>query len=210
MVKKGDCNMLIKICGITNLEDALVAEEAGADLLGFVFAESPRRVGGEASGIIAGLSGAAKKVGVFVDEPVEDVMRLREKLGLDYVQLHGQEDADYCQRLMPGVIKLVRVDGGFSPDVLAAFPADYYLLEGAKQAAAGGTGVTFDWSRAAALKGNSKLIVSGGLDPENVVGAIEALCPGGVDVSSGVEASPGRKSPEQVKKFVEVVRAVGG
>ncbi len=198
--------MLIKICGITNLEDALAAEDAGADILGFVFAESPRRVGEEAQGIIAGLSGEAKKAGVFVDEPLENVMRLREKLGLDYLQLHGQENADYCQRLMPGVIKLIRVDGDFSPDILEGLVADYYLLEGARQDAAGGTGMIFDWSRAAALKGNSKLIVSGGLDPENVSDAIESLCPGGVDVSSGVEASPGRKSPEKIKKFVEVVR----
>jgi phosphoribosylanthranilate isomerase len=199
--------MIVKICGITNLQDALFAEEQGADMLGFVFAESPRQVGSEVGGIIAGLAGDAAKVGVFVDEPVEKVIGLREELGLDYVQLHGSEDADYCQRLMPGVIKLIRVSAGFKAEQLADFPADYYLLEGEKRAVAGGSGVTFDWSAAAELKNDQRVIVSGGLKPENVAGAIAELCPGGVDVSSGVEASPGNKDQDRVAQFIKAARA---
>lgn len=201
--------MLIKICGITNLDDALFAEDAGADVLGFVFADSPRQVDEEkAAEIISGLSGKARKAGIFVDEPLERVTAVRGKLGLDLVQLHGEESPDYCQRLSPGVIKLIRVSNDFDPAEIAGHPADFFLLEGQKKDRAGGTGETFLWDYAKALKGNEQIILSGGLNPGNVVSAIDVLCPGGVDVSSGVEKEPGIKDHAKVREFIRLVRKV--
>lgn len=205
-----------KICGLTRAEDARAAAAAGADYLGVVFAASPRRQGPEeAAAIWSGLE--CRRAGVFANENVELVVELAEKLGLDVIQLHGDESVDDCRRLRSAgqwkiwkAIKPPRFEAGLA---LFADSADGLLLEGAGGAVRGGVGAKFDWAGAQALRRDwppgLELIVAGGLTPGNVGEAIRTLHPNVVDVSSGVEAALGRKDAETVRAFVRAVRESG-
>jgi phosphoribosylanthranilate isomerase len=201
----------VKICGITSLEDALSAVGAGADALGFNFyRKSPRYVTArEAGRIVESLPARVLCVGVFVNEDAGEVRRVVREAGLGAAQLHGDESADYCLGLNCGgmTIKAMRVGEGFDVARVAQFGADAVLLDAFAGEAFGGTGRTFDWEvarRARALV--PKLFLAGGLTPENVAEAVRAVRPFAVDVCSGVETAPGRKSAALVKKFIEAAR----
>ena len=199
----------VKICGITNLEDALAAALAGADALGFIFAESPRRVSPvQAREIIAELPPFVSTVGVFVDEPMDQVAQTRSFCGLDLVQLHGKEDESYSASLAPGVIKSYSMGKAPAP-APDSHPGALLLLDTYAPGLAGGTGQTFDWKLAAPLAAGRRVILAGGLDPENVTRAIQTVKPFAVDASSGVEISPGRKDHERVAEFIKNANLAG-
>ncbi|MGI9049616.1 MAG: phosphoribosylanthranilate isomerase [Rubrobacteraceae bacterium] len=200
----------VKVCGITNVEDALVAYESGADALGLIFAEIPRRVGVEqAADISSVLPDDILKVGVFVNAEPEEVLRIAEKAGLDYAQLHGDEGSEAVSAIRDhglAVMKALRVRDARSLERLEDYGADLYLLDAYSGRERGGTGKTFDWGLAKALEGYGNIVVSGGLTPENVREAVEFLNPYGVDASSSLEESPGRKNSERVRRFVSAAK----
>jgi phosphoribosylanthranilate isomerase len=194
----------VKICGITNPEDALAAVHAGAHALGFVFAPSPRRVTPEqAAEIIAALPPFVLTVGVFVDQDAAGVLA---RCPLDVVQFHGEEPPDAMAELSGARrIKAFRVAAPEDLELMAEYQqvADAFLLDARVPGTAGGTGRTFPWHLAReARRFGRPIILAGGLTPENVQTAIEIGCPDAVDVSSHVETSPGRKDPDRVRRFV--------
>jgi phosphoribosylanthranilate isomerase len=207
--------LLVKICGITSPADAGLAVEAGADAVGFVFwRTSPRKVTAEhAAEIARELPDTVLRVGVFVDAPREEMARVADAVGLDLLQLHGDEPPEALAGLPRSALKAVRVGKGFAQEVAmryAGHAAGLVVdtrLPGETQLH-GGTGVPFDWSLVKGLAERVPfLMLAGGLGPSNVAEAIRAVRPHAVDVSSGVEALPGRKDPEKVRAFVEAVRA---
>jgi phosphoribosylanthranilate isomerase len=195
----------IKICGITNLEDALLAAELGADALGFIFyPKSPRHVDPEAArAIIAHLPPFVAAVGVFVDEAAAVVQELAAKVGLDWVQLHGQESPGYCRNLGRKVIKGFRIRDEDSLRQLADYQgaAQALLLDTYKKGQVGGTGEIFDWHLAREAKKYGSIILAGGLTPDNVAQAIATAKPAAVDAASGTEAAPGKKDPAKLRAF---------
>lgn len=194
----------VKICGITNLEDALAAIDAGADALGFVFhPRSPRHVFPEqASAIIRRLPPFIQAVGLFVDEPLEMVNETADLCGLDLVQLHGDEPPGYCDAVTRRVIKAFRVKEITCLEPMQDYRVSACLLDAWSPTAHGGTGRTFNWEVAACAARSYRIILAGGLTPENVAEAVRQVRPYGVDVSSGVESSPGRKDAERVREFI--------
>lgn len=216
----------IKICGTTNLEDALAVAEAGADALGFVFAPSPRRVSPrDAAAITAALPSKVEKIGVFVNQSMDLVLDTVAKTRLTGVQLHGEEDAQYARQLQQknGQLRIIRAislrdvgDGkgkglavAMQEEAIKAFSA--LLLDSGSGSRRGGTGTTFDWQEAAPmarlLAKKFPLIIAGGLNAENVAKALRIFQPWGVDVVSGVEQGPGKKEPGKVRAFIAAVRA---
>lgn len=197
----------IKVCGITNPEDALAAAELGADALGFVLAASPRRVSPEdLKRLVAGLPPFISKVGVFVDSPLDEVRRIMWDCGLDLAQLHGSESPEYCEALFPRAIKAFQVKDTTVLKQLPLYRASAYLLDGYHSKLKGGSGQSFDWEIARQAGGLGRIILSGGLTPENVARAIAIARPYGVDVSSGVEARPGKKDHRKLTAFIHAVK----
>ena len=201
----------VKICGITNLEDALAAVEAGAEMLGFNFyRRSPRYIDpAGARRIVERLPAGVLSVGVFVNEEgPEAVSRVASEAGVGAAQLHGAETPEFCAALGGLMtIKALRVGEDFEVESVSAFPVGAVLLDAYVRGEWGGTGRTFDWSlsrRAREL--TPRLILAGGLTPENVAAAVAAVGPFAVDACSGVEVAPGRKSPALVRRFVEAAR----
>ena len=201
----------IKICGIRTVDDALVAMQAGADLIGFNFyPKSPRYIGvGNCRDIMAVMRkyGHILWVGVFVNAPPVDVRATMETCGLNLAQLHGDETAEMVQSFDGRAIKAFR---GI-PESVAGFAreeAPALLVDASVKEAYGGTGITADWSRAAELARHYPLLLAGGLTPENVAEAVRRVRPWGVDVASGVESSPGVKDPVKMRKFVQAVRGL--
>lgn len=201
---------LVKICGVTNLEDALAAVEAGADLLGFNFyRRSPRYLSPEdARRIVERLPETVTGVGVFVNEPAEEVEAIAREAGLGTVQLHGDETPEFCRSLRGlKAIKALRVRQGFDAAACSLYPVEAVLLDAYTAGAFGGTGHTFDWTLARQARALvERLFLAGGLTPDNVAEAVRAVRPYAVDVCSGVETSPGRKSPQLMRRFVEQVK----
>ena len=203
--------MWVKICGITRLEDAVSAARFGADAVGFVFTESPRRVSPEeARRISLEMPDGPARVGVFVDSPLEEVLELVEYCGLDLVQLHGDEGYEYCSALGGKAIKALRVNGTLDIARATRYSQEgachALLLDGFDPSRHGGTGRTFNWKMVHLIEGNPRLIIAGGLDPGNVTEAVKTARPFGVDASSGVERSRGVKDPVLVYKFIEKAR----
>jgi phosphoribosylanthranilate isomerase len=200
----------VKVCGITNPDDARVAADAGADAIGLIFAESPRRVSVErAREIAAALPEGVLKVGVFVDADPGEVLRIAREVGLDYAQLHGDEPPEALAEIRDGgvgVMKALRVRNAEALAAVERYEADLFLLDAWSAKARGGTGVRFDWELAKSLRGRDNIVVSGGLGPENVREAIEYFEPYGVDASSSLEERPGKKSGERVRRFVRAAR----
>ncbi len=200
--------MEIKICGLTNVEDAEVALALGADYLGFVlFARSPRHVTAERLlRLAADLPADARKVGVFVNERPETVREIAAACGLAAVQIHGDEPAaDYADFPVP-VWRALAVGAGTCRPDPAAWPAARYVLDAPAPDRYGGTGQRADWGRAAAIAAARPSMLAGGLTAENVAAAIEAVRPLGVDVSSGIERSAGCKDRARMAAFIEAVR----
>jgi phosphoribosylanthranilate isomerase len=198
----------VKICGVTRAEDAALAVEAGADALGFIFVPgTPRYIHPDrAAAIIAALPPLVAAVGVFVDQPLDEVLAVASACRLEAVQLHGEESAAYCRRLPIRIIKALRVRGAESLGALEGYPAQAFLLDAFVEGQPGGTGVAFPWALAREAKRHGPIILSGGLRPETVAEAVRRVRPFGVDVSSGVERRPGQKDPEKVREFIVAVR----
>jgi len=218
--------MWVKICGTTNLEDALAAVDAGADALGFVFAESPRRMEPTVVGKIArSIPEHVEKVGVFVDETVGRIREIVEEAGLTAVQLHGDETKDFVGpvvqqvgrgrplRVIPAFsmqrIRHLLLQGGFIFKLPP--PIDTVLIDSGAEGKRGGTGHTWEWEMEKAVVkdvcSNCHVVVAGGLTPTNVGDAIRILRPWGVDVASGVECEPGKKDHEKVRAFVKAAKS---
>jgi phosphoribosylanthranilate isomerase len=194
----------VKICGITNLEDALTAIDAGADALGFVFhAKSPRHVFPEqAAAIIRHLPPFVETVGLFVNEPLDTVNGTADLCGLDLVQLHGEEKPGYCDSVRRRVVKTFRVKDITSLEPMRDYRVAAFLLDAWSPAAHGGTGQTFNWEIAACAAQSNRIILAGGLTPGNVAEAVRKVRPYGVDVSSGVEFGPGKKDSRRIADFI--------
>jgi phosphoribosylanthranilate isomerase len=205
--------VVVKICGITSPEDGRLAAEAGADAVGFVFwPGSPRRVDlATASRIAAALPPFVLRVGVFVDASRDELVRAAEEVGLDLLQLHGNEPPESVLGLPRRALKALRVGGeSILAEALRYEGLAAGLVLDTKDAALpGGTGRRFDWGMARGVRERVKfLMLAGGLHPGNVTEAIRTVRPDAVDVSSGVESSPGRKDPSKVRAFVEAARSV--
>lgn len=204
----------VKICGLTNAEDAAVAVEAGADAVGFVFHKKSPRCADMAvvKAIVKELPPFVLPIGVFVNEDAKVVREVMDSCGLALAQLHGDETAAYCEQLGRPMLKAIRLRDRHSFLALAEFQGRAgvrgFLVDAFSPDAYGGTGQVADWSLAAEAAAVTRILLAGGLTPENVAHAIEQVRPYGVDVSSGVEASPGRKDHEKVRAFVQAVRLV--
>jgi len=216
--------MWVKICGTTNLEDALAAVDAGADALGFVFADSPRRVEPAAAHrITRSVPERIEKVGVFVNESAERIRKIVEEAGLTAVQLHGDESLEFANELAKDeglrvipvlpITKIREVERQTGAVCIMPGPLiDTILIDSAMRDKRGGTGRTWDWDLSrgftqAFRAGKVKVIVAGGLTPGNVKAAIETMLPWGVDVASGVEREPGKKDHEKVRAFVRAAKS---
>jgi phosphoribosylanthranilate isomerase len=200
----------VKICGITNLEDALFAAECGADALGFVFFdESPRYIDPVKAGeIVDALPPFISTVGVFADANENFVKHAVNESGVGILQFHGSEGPDYCSSFGMPYLKAFKIRGMESLDALKDYrDAAAFLLDTYSEKEMGGTGVAFNWDIAVAAKPFGRIILAGGLTPENVAEAVRKVVPYAVDVSSGVEAVKGKKDPEAVRKFISAARA---
>ena len=204
----------VKICGITNAEDAHAAVAAGTNALGFIFyRKSPRYVEPSvAKHIIATLPPLVIPVGVFVNEDFATVRSIMDGCGLALAQLHGDETATYCRELARPVMKALRLKDRESLLALAEFQGRAgvrgFLVDAFSDRAYGGTGQVIDWALAAEAAKAAIILLAGGLTPDNVGPAIQAVHPYGVDVSSGVESAPGKKDHSKVRAFLEAVRVV--
>jgi phosphoribosylanthranilate isomerase len=202
-------DLFVKICGITREQDADLAAGLGANALGFIFwPDSPRFISVEkARAIVMNVPAQVLKVGVFVDQPVEEVVRIVDEVGLDVAQLHGHESPEYCRQLTDkrSVIKAVGVTDNGSVTV-AAFDSDVLLLVDAHDPARfGGTGRTVNWDVAREIAATRRTILAGGLNATNIKLAVRSVRPFGVDVSSGVESAPGVKDPHRLRTFFEAL-----
>jgi phosphoribosylanthranilate isomerase len=193
----------VKICGITRAEDALAALRLGADALGFNFWPGSRRYLSPAAAreIVARLPPFATTVGVFVNQPEEEIRAIASASGVQVLQLHGDEPPDLCARLPWPVVKAIPVDQVRALSRLLSYEVAAFLLDTPSRGY-GGTGVPFDWSLAEGVSDVAPVILAGGLDPDNVADAIRAVRPYAVDVASGVESEPGVKSASKMARFI--------
>ena len=193
----------VKICGVTRLEDALLATRLGADALGFNFWPRSRRyLAPEAArAIVDRLPPFVTTVGVFVDQPPSEVLEAAARSGVEVLQLHGDESPEEVAAYPRPTVKALRLEGPVDLDLLARYRVRAFLLD-APSAGFGGSGVTCDWALARAAAERVPVILAGGLTPQNLAQAIRAVRPYGVDVASGVESSPGVKDPEKLRRFV--------
>ena len=215
-------SLWIKICANTSLEDALLAVEAGADAVGFVFAPSPRRItASQAAAITPCLPATVEKIGVFVHAPFDEIVDTVRACGLTGVQLHFDAEQNFPVRLREcfgtkfRILRVVHFGADTAADQFAEHTRnphiDAILIDSRSATAVGGTGMTFDWSLASKTifqnaEACKRLVAAGGMNPANVAEAIGVLHPWGVDVASGVEAAPGRKDPAKVREFVDRAR----
>jgi phosphoribosylanthranilate isomerase len=204
----------VKVCGITRLEDADLAIEHGSWALGFILWPSSKRhvEPAVAAGITRQVRRKVETVGVFVNQPLDEIANAVDFLGLSHVQLHGDEGPSFCaavsQRTGAKVIKAVRIGHAADLRELERYHTDFHLLDTSKKGLYGGTGKTWDWGLVANRRAKVPVILSGGLTSENVADGIAAVRPWGVDVASGVEASPGIKDPAKLAAFFSAVQAV--
>ena len=193
----------VKICGITTYEDAEIAVNYGASAIGMIFYKgSPRYIYPEkVEEWISAIPEKMKKVGVFVNEKRKNIKTIVEKLNLDYIQLHGDESPEYCEKMIRPVIKAFRVGTDFDPAVLGNFQVQAFLFDTYQKGKPGGTGISLNWGLISNLKTNTPIILSGGLNPDNITEGIETVQPSAVDVNSGVESEPGVKDKVRVEKL---------
>lgn len=198
--------MFVKICGITNEDDALFAVAMGADAVGFIFAPSPRQVAAQVVyDITRRLPPEVLTVGVFRDELPSRVIEIAHKSNVKAVQLHGRETREQTIEIAKSIRWVIKAFGADSPHMPRAdqYGTDLVMLD----APSPGSGKLFDWSLAAEVPDSVRLILAGGLDPDNVADAIEIVEPWGVDSATGVESSPGKKDPTKVRRFIANARA---
>lgn len=192
----------VKVCGMTSLEDALMAVGFGADAVGFIFyRKSPRFVTEKIVKSIA-LPPFVNRVGVFVNETAERINRIADVCRLDTIQLHGDESPAFCRKLRRRVIKAIRLRGAQSLELMPRFEVDGFLLDAYKENLPGGTGMTCDWNLVRRARKFGPVILAGGLNPDNVEEAVGKVQPYGVDVCSGVEKAPGKKDRAKVRDFI--------
>lgn len=198
--------MIIKICGVTTIDVAKTVDRYGADWIGFVFADSSRQITSEKAKEIANqLSPRIKKVGVFVNEAVDTMEKIAQMVGLDYIQLHGDEPASVAEQLTYPVIRAFSIDKLMNGENMT-YPCDYFLIDSPGEKYRGGSGKTFNWHLLEQFNiDRKKIILAGGLHAENVSDAIQTVRPNGVDVSSGVETD-GKKDIAKIKQFIQNVR----
>jgi phosphoribosylanthranilate isomerase len=204
----------VKFCGITNERDAFRAVRLGVDVLGFIFAPSPRKIDPEeACRIIYSLPPFVQTVGVFVNEGRDTIRELKQFCGFQWVQLHGDEPPEMCRQLMPHVIKAFQIRDESSLLTLKDYQPHVrsFLLDTYSKEKRGGTAKTFDWDLALKCKNYGiPIILSGGLEPSNIERAISKVRPYAVDINSGIEDSPGQKSPILMKKLMEKIKGMIG
>ncbi len=199
----------VKICGITNVTDGLVAAEAGADMIGLMFYDkSPRHISlATAVEISRALPPHVQRVGVFVNPDAAQVMEAIAACGLNLLQFHGDETSDFCTQFGLMSVKALRVQNEESIAVLENYHTDAYLLDAHSKSGLGGTGEKFNWDLAIeAQKFGKPIFLAGGLTPENVADAVRQVRPFAVDVSSGVESAPGKKDAAKVRAFIKSTR----
>lgn len=199
----------VKICGITSRADAQVAVEAGADMIGLIFyPPSPRYVTPEqARTIVECLPAEVAAVGVFVNESCATIAHMAQSSGVHMVQLHGTESPELCQQLPWRLIKAFRFTADVHPEMMRHYQVEAFLIEGFHAEVYGGGGARADWQHVAALHSYGRIILAGGLTPDNVQEAIHIAQPYAVDVSSGVEAAPGKKDWHKVRAFLRNAKA---
>ncbi len=202
----------VKICGITRPEDAVAAREEGADYLGLVFAPSRRQVDAvRAKLIVQSIPHFSKWVGVFVNTPREEILRLAETLGISYLQLHGEESPEECDFLSAkgfSVVKTHRIQDASSFKQMENYTTPFVLFDSFSNTQRGGTGKAFNWHLLTRRVFSSRVFLSGGLSPEVLADALNFFIPFAVDVSSGVETIPGIKSREKIRAFIKEVRQI--
>lgn len=198
--------MKVKICGIRDVETATYAVEQGADALGFVFAESKRKVTLEqAKKITATLPESILKVGVFVNEEASEIERIVNTAGLTAIQLHGDESPQFCKQFFLPVIKALSISHSSDLKKIEAYSSEYILLDSPRGKYHGGNGVNFDWKMLSTFSTAKKIILAGGLNEENIAEAIRITRPYMVDVSSGVETN-GEKDLQKIQRFIKKVK----
>lgn len=202
--------MIVKICGIVRPADAALATELGAGALGFLFVpSSPRYIApGRAAGIIRGLPPHVVPVGVFADAGRDEILRIVDETGIRTIQLHGTERPGEEDGFPVPVWKAFGVDERFRPETLGRYRVAAFVLDSVRGKQRGGTGMTFDWDVAIGARRFGNIILAGGITPDNVREAASAVRPYAVDVNSGVEDSPGCKSPAKLRRLFESVRAL--
>jgi phosphoribosylanthranilate isomerase len=201
----------VKICGVTNVADGLVAAEAGADLIGLMFYEqSPRHVTlARAAEISRALPRFLIRVGVFVNPSPDLVVQAISECQLTMLQFHGDEPSDFCTHFGLMSVKAIRVRDESSLQLLENYRTDAFLLDAHSQKGLGGTGEQFNWDLAVKAQAFGRpIFIAGGLTPENVAAAVQTVYPFGVDVSSGVESAPGIKDPAKVRAFIAAAKSV--
>jgi phosphoribosylanthranilate isomerase len=200
----------VKICGITNISDAYIAVESGADALGFIFySKSQRSIAPErAKEIIQEIPGSIGRVGVFVNQEIQAVKEIVGFCGLHLIQLHGDESPQYCGQFpMSTLIKAISHCAEEEMQKLENYAVKAILVDAHEPGLYGGTGKNSDWALALKVKKNHPLILAGGLNKENIERAIEIVRPCAVDINSGVETSPGKKDPHKIREIMEIIRA---
>ncbi len=200
----------VKICGITSISDAEMAISSGASAIGLIFYEkSPRNVSVEdAQKIVSSVNGRVPVVGVFVNEDLDELQWILSSVKIDIVQLHGDENPQYCQQLNHPIIKVFRVDSQFDETLLTKYNVSAFLFDTYKRGLPGGTGELFSWELLHHIEFNRPLILSGGLKLDNVLDAIKSVQPTAIDINSGVENCPGEKNHEKIKTLFELTGKV--
>lgn len=217
MFEEPDSRVAVKICGLTNLEDARFVSGALADYLGFIFFEkSPRYIEPPKAGAIINWIEGPQTVGVFVNQPLDDVNMIVRQTGIDLVQLHGTESPNYCQLVEKPVIKAFHIDSNTTAGDLKntmepyVGHVEYFLFDTKTDGLWGGTGKTFDWNLLEKISHERPFFLSGGLNADNVSNACKLANPYAVDLSSGVEQAPGIKDYDKLEQFFDAMRRVSG
>ena len=197
----------VKICGITNLNDARFAASEGASAIGFIFHKlSPRYVHPKlASKIVAKMKNEVSFVGVFVNESLDQIDKISKQVGLDFIQLHGDETPLYCNKVKMPIIKVFRISDDFDDKILKDYDVHAFLFDTYEEKCHGGTGNIFNWELIRDLNMTHPMILSGGLNEENIQDAIKITSPDGLDVNSGVEKEPGIKSLDKIRSLFNVI-----
>jgi len=202
----------VKICGITTLKDAELAVNYGASAVGFIFAkDSPRFIDiNYAKNWINDIPKNIKKVGVFVDEQIENITKIVNDLQLDFIQLHGDESPQFCTQMIKPVVKVFRIKDDFNPIVLNNYKVAAFLFDTYKKGTSGGTGEKFNWELIENVKTGIPIILSGGLNALNILEGIKIVNPSAVDINSGVESSPGIKEEGKIKQIFNTLIDANG